>query len=285
MHSAIAGPALGVPAPGNTRTDTTATLDGGLEVRSLERHEEFAALCQLYREVFGYQGLDDGLNPRMLANLAGHGGTVVGAISPDGVLQAFALGWTAVETDPADPHVYHFSQVAGIASTLQGRGIGRVLKNVQAAIAQTRGCTRMRWTYNPLITRNAHFNLDVLGARGRWFDRDAIGPGLDRITVEWDLEPGPDGGAGPVGGGVVGPAAVAPPAVPALQVGEFAQDGQALLLGLPTAPADPHSEIGTALRARFAEIFDRGYEAVSCRRVTTGTADVAVYRFEKPDAS
>lgn len=282
MHSATAGPALPAPAPGSTRTDTTATLEGGLEVRSLTSHEEFTALCQLYREVFGYQGPDDGLNPRLLANLAGHGGTVVGAVSPDGVVQAFALGWTAVETDPADPHVYHFSQVAGIAPALQGRGIGRVLKNVQAAIAQTRGCTRMRWTYNPLITRNAHFNLDVLGARGRWFDRDAIGPGLDRITVEWDLEPQADGGPDAVDGEVVGPAGVEPPQVPALDVGGFAEDGGALLLGLPTEPADPHSPIGTALRARFAEIFERGYEAVSCRRVAT---DVAVYRFERPDAS
>ncbi|ROR73365.1 GNAT family N-acetyltransferase [Bogoriella caseilytica] len=279
MHSATAGPFLSTPASGSPRTDTTAVLDGGLEVRSLQRHEEFAALCQLYRKVFGYDGPDDGLNPRLLANLAAHGGTVVGAISTDGALQAFALGWTAVETDPADPHVYHFSQVAGIAPELQGRGIGRVLKNVQAAIALTRGCTRMRWTYNPLITRNAHFNLDVLGARGRWFDRDAIGPGLDRVTVEWDLEP--SAGAGD---DVLTPAGVAPQTVPALQVGELAQDGQALLLGLPTEPAGPHTEIGTALRGRFAEIFERGYEAVSCRRVSAPEANVAVYRFERPDA-
>ena len=47
--------------------------------------------------------------------------------------------------------------------------------------------SRMRWTYDPAQIRNAHFNLDVLGARGRWFAPDMYGPGTDRVVVEWDL--------------------------------------------------------------------------------------------------
>ena len=74
-----------------------------------------------------------------------------------------------------------------VAAEQQGHGLGRLLKHAQREVALGHGMTRMRWTYDPFEIRNAHFNLDVLGARGRWFAPDMYGPGTDRVVVEWDL--------------------------------------------------------------------------------------------------
>lgn len=243
----------------------TAELDGGLVVRPLTGHPELAAACRLYRRVFGYAGPDDGLNPRMLQSMLAHGGSVVGGVEPDGTVAAFAFGWTAVETDPADAHVYHWSQAAVILPRLQGRGVGRVLKQVQGAVARRRGASRMRWTYDPLISRNAHFNLDVLGARGRWFTPDALGvPDTDRITVEWDLDR---------------PAVRPERALPPLGVGQLHEDDDVAHLAVPTSRPGPEEGLATLLRARLAEVLGRGLVATSCRRVSP---EVAVYRFERP---
>lgn len=241
----------------------TFTLDEGLVVRPLSGIEELRGACRIYREVFSYTGEDQGLNPRLLLSLTQHGGSVVGAVNPAGVVLAMAYGWTAVDQSPADPHVYHFSQAAVVAASLQGKGVGRAMKKVQAAVAASAGATRMRWTYDPLLSRNAHFNLDVLGARGRWFVQDAQGlPGTDRITVEWaltddsrstDSHTAPDS---PTGG-----------------------DTQELVIPAVKPLAGVDDELIQQLRDRFQQLFAAGYVAVSCRRLGE---DQAVYEFRRP---
>lgn len=241
-------------------------LSSGLTVRELANYGELKQACQLYRGVFGYTGEDESLNPRLLTSLLSHSGSVVGAVDGSGTVLAFAYGWTAVDTSETDPHTYHFSQAAVVSSTLQGQGVGRSLKQVQAAIASRCGTaqnpvTRMRWTYDPLLARNAHFNLDVLGARGRWYTPDAQGlPGTDRITVDWDftVEPEPY-----------------PDPAPRLDVGELDRSDHGAHLGLPAAkPVEP--DLVASLRQQIRGLFDEGLAAVSCRRTDPHTA---VYTF------
>lgn len=152
-------------------------------ISTLEAPEQHAQAAALYRTVFGYQEPTYGVNPRLLSTLVANGGSVVGALDAAGRVVAFAYGYCG--TDGRE--FYHFSQAAVVAPELQGQGLGRRLKQGQREVALRHGMTRMRWTYDPLNTRNAHFNLDVLGARGRWFRADLFGPGTDRVVVEWDL--------------------------------------------------------------------------------------------------
>ena len=60
----------------------------------------------------------------------------------------------------------------------------------------------MRWTFDPLVARNAYFNLHKLGAVADRFERnfygemtDTLNRGerTDRVVVRWDLDrdPGP----------------------------------------------------------------------------------------------
>jgi predicted GNAT superfamily acetyltransferase len=150
---------------------------------TLTTTSRFAEASELYREVFGYLDPAYGLNPRLLGALASNGGSVVGILDESDRLVAFAYGFCGTDRRG----FYHYSQSAVVAAGQQGRGLGRMLKHAQKEVALSHGMSRMRWTYDPAQIRNAHFNLDVLGARGRWFAPDMYGPGTDRVVVEWDL--------------------------------------------------------------------------------------------------
>lgn len=156
---------------------------------SLTTPARYAEAAALYRGVFGYQDPEYGLNPRLLGALTSNGGSVVGVLDEQDRLVAFAYGFCGTDRRG----FYHYSQSAVVAADRQGQGLGRMLKYAQRDVALSHGMTRMRWTYDPFQVRNAHFNLDVLGARGRWYAPDMYGPGIDRLIVEWDLtrEPTP----------------------------------------------------------------------------------------------
>ncbi|HUY60654.1 MAG TPA: GNAT family N-acetyltransferase [Candidatus Dormibacteraeota bacterium] len=91
---------------------------------------------------------------------------------------------------------YHRSHAAGVLPRLRDQGIGWQLKQAQRRAALRQGLDRMIWTFDPLQTRNANFNLDRLGACARGYHRDYYGArqdafngGLptDRLVVDWFL--------------------------------------------------------------------------------------------------
>ncbi|WP_225822902.1 chorismate synthase [Streptomyces naphthomycinicus] len=76
------------------------------------------------------------------------------------------------------------------------RGLGHRLKLAQRDWAVALGARTMRWTFDPLVGRNARFNLAKLGAVGTEYLVDFYGPMADgvndgdesdRLTVTWDL--------------------------------------------------------------------------------------------------
>jgi predicted GNAT superfamily acetyltransferase len=200
---------------------------------SLTTPARFAEASALYRGVFGYQDPEYGLNPRLLGALASNGGSVVGILDQSDRLVAFAYGFCGTDRRG----FYHYSQSAVVAAEQQGHGLGRMLKHAQREVALSHGLSRMRWSYDPAQIRNAHFNLDVLGARGRWFSPDMYGPGADRVIVEWDLTREHRGDL---------------------------DDAELTRLVVPGEKAE--------LRRSFEELLGKGLAAVSCRRLPDGNA-------------
>jgi predicted GNAT superfamily acetyltransferase len=120
------------------------------------------------------------------------------------------------------------SHIAGVAPELAGRGVGYALKLHQRSWALERGLHTITWTFDPLVSRNAYFNLVKLGAvaceylpdfYGGMHDGINGGDETDRLLVRWDLDasgPAPvaaDGAAvaldrapdgGPVAGSLAG---------------------------------------------------------------------------------
>lgn len=154
--------------------------------RPLRTQREREDAVGLYRQVFGLGSGDPAMTPKLLVALQRNGGSALGAFDPSGRLVGFTYGFVGTQ----DGATYHYSQAAVVDAAAQGKGVGRVLKRAQAAEALRAGVRAMRWAYDPMLARNAHFNLDVLGARGRWFVRDYYGltdaaGRSDRVIVEW----------------------------------------------------------------------------------------------------
>ncbi|MGB7447821.1 MAG: GNAT family N-acetyltransferase [Ornithinimicrobium sp.] len=92
------------------------------------------------------------------------------------------------------------SHITGVHPAWAGQGVGRAMKEHQREWCRTRGVQAITWTFDPLVARNAFFNLNVLGARVTGFLPDHYGPmndgrnaghGSDRLMVTWDLTTSP----------------------------------------------------------------------------------------------
>ncbi|HKJ54792.1 MAG TPA: hypothetical protein VJ978_02285 [Nitriliruptoraceae bacterium] len=95
----------------------------------------------------------------------------------------------------ADGHLH--SHVTGVLADWQGRGLGLVTKLHQRAWCLQRGIDRVTWTFDPLVQRNARFNLQRLGAGleeylpsfyGPMTDGINAGDDTDRAFVVWHLD-------------------------------------------------------------------------------------------------
>ncbi|NMH98428.1 GNAT family N-acetyltransferase [Pseudonocardia acidicola] len=127
----------------------------------------------------------------LLRALSHAGNAVVAAVRgtrPVGVAFGF-LGWAG--------GLHLHSHMTAVVRGEQSRGVGVALKSWQRALCLDNGVTEMRWTYDPLIARNAHFNLVKLGARVREFlpdfygamdDTVNTGDHSDRFEVSWELD-------------------------------------------------------------------------------------------------
>ncbi|MTE24682.1 GNAT family N-acetyltransferase [Microbacterium sp. ZXX196] len=87
------------------------------------------------------------------------------------------------------------SHITALLPEFRGRGWGRELKEHQRQWALAHGVGHVTWTFDPLVARNAHFFLTVLGARvtgyavnqyGIFGGGDA-GDESDRLDVKWSL--------------------------------------------------------------------------------------------------
>lgn len=147
-----------------------------------------------------------------------HAGGRVHAAFREGHLAGAAV---AVFSAPAEAACY--SLIAGVSPGAESRGIGLALKLAQRAWAVRAGASRMAWTFDPLLRRNAFFNIARLGAVGTEYLADFYGeiadgvndPETDRLAVAWNLRvplPGPAALGGPPG--APGPAGEGePPAI------------------------------------------------------------------------
>jgi predicted GNAT superfamily acetyltransferase len=137
------------------------------------------------------------LDREVVRALALSGNVSWGAVVGDDLV-GFVLGWAGV--DDGGLHVH--SHMLAALPDRRHRGVGEALKLAQRAQALEQGIDVMRWTFDPMVARNAWLNLGKLGAVVDRFERDFYGSMADsinegersdRFTVAWDLrrEPGP----------------------------------------------------------------------------------------------
>ncbi len=205
------------------RESRAAAAAADVVVRELAGATECSAAAELLGKIWGTGANSAPITSDVLTSLRYAGGCLLGAFH-GGALTGITVG---VAGRPGSASLY--SLIAGVDEAYAGRGVGRALKQAQRAWALAAGALQMAWTFDPLIRRNAHFNLTRLGARVTGYLPDFYPPmydGLnrgdltDRLMVTWDLVHPTPGTVDPgtVDPGTVYPGTVYPGAVRTVRV-------------------------------------------------------------------
>jgi predicted GNAT superfamily acetyltransferase len=161
-------------------------------IRLLESPEDMTLVEELQRAV--WPGSETDVVPAHVFIAAIHnGGLTIGAFVDDELI-GFVFGFPGIKFLPDGPHPKHCSHMMGIRPGKRDSGVGFALKRAQWQMVRKQGIDHITWTYDPLLSRNAHLNIAKLGAicstyrRSEYGDmRDGLNAGLpsDRFQVDW----------------------------------------------------------------------------------------------------
>ncbi|TDU82363.1 putative GNAT superfamily acetyltransferase [Kribbella voronezhensis] len=183
--------AFGTSVEDATRDSLAAAASAGVRVRELSELAELDEVYRLYDSIWRPDPKNPPVTTELLRALTKAGNYVGGAYDGDELLGA-CVGFFGA---PAEVAMH--SHVAGVSGAARGRNVGFALKLHQRAWALQRGVTAISWTFDPLVRRNAYFNLVKLAAvpteyltnfYGLMEDGINSGDDTDRLLVRWQLD-------------------------------------------------------------------------------------------------
>jgi predicted GNAT superfamily acetyltransferase len=162
-----------------------------VDVREIRDLSEIRAVVALFDRIWHNAGPSI-VGVEHLRALTHCGNYAVGAFDVQtGDLVAASVGFFG-----APPWRTMHSDVTGAHPAARDRGVGIAMKLHQRAWAIDLGLDEITWTFDPLVARNAHFNLNKLGARvakysidfyGEMADGVNAGQGSDRLHATWRI--------------------------------------------------------------------------------------------------
>jgi predicted GNAT superfamily acetyltransferase len=164
-------------------------------IRLLETPEEMTALEALQRIVWTAPDIEIVPKDLMLA-VVHNGGLAIGAFVVEDMVGA-VFGFPGFYTTPDGPRLKHHSHLLAVHPDWNSKGIGFALKRAQWQLIRRQGLDRITWTYDPLLSRNAHLNITRLGAvcntylpsaYGSMLDGLNAGLSSDRFQVDWWID-------------------------------------------------------------------------------------------------
>lgn len=169
-------------------------VDQGLEIRTLHAADEMGAIVTVFSQVWGSVTPLVGVE---LLRAISHAGGYVAAAFDEGHVIGASFGFLARHGGRPALH----SHVTGILPGVQHSGVGRAMKLHQRAWAAEHELAWVTWTFDPLVRRNAWFNIEVLRAEVAEYLVDFYGPmtdsvngsdETDRLLVAWSTDPADD---------------------------------------------------------------------------------------------
>lgn len=128
-----------------------------IKIRECTTVAEFDACITLQKEAFGLPDLE--LSPRRHLIVSRQaGGWTLGAFTENRMV-GFVHHLAAVSGN----EIFGYSHMMGVAVDFQNKGVGAKLKWAQRERAMAEGREFIKWTWEPMRARNAHFNLNRLG--------------------------------------------------------------------------------------------------------------------------
>ena len=250
-------------------------------IRRVETQAEYDECVRIEDQTWGV-GFNERVPATILKVAQYLGGVTAAAFDGDGgPMLGFVFGMTGVQ----DGKLVHWSDLLAVRPEARNRGLGRRLKLYQRSQVVQLGVTRMLWTYDPLVARNAQLNLNALGAQVTEYVPEMYGAdtgsalhdeiGTDRFVLAWDLTAAPGTRPAPAGGGP----GLAPPAslVVNLVTDQVPEDAPELFVAIPddiqhlitTAPGTARAW-RESTRSAFLHWLGRGYRVSGFRRAGGG---------------
>ena len=156
-----------------------------ITIRECTTIEEFDGCVSLQREAFGLPDLE--ISPRRHLIVSRQaGGWTLAAFAGERMV-GFVHNLAAVR---GNDEIFGYSHMMAVAKDYQSKGVGLRLKWAQRERALKEGRKFIKWTWDPMMARNAHFNLNRLGAvvetyLENFYEMDYAG---DRLSVTWNIE-------------------------------------------------------------------------------------------------
>ncbi|MBB4685778.1 GNAT family N-acetyltransferase [Amycolatopsis jiangsuensis] len=169
---------------------TAAAAAAGVRIRELSDLSELQSVQRLFERVWRTDEAGVPITAELMRALTKAGNYVAGAYSGDELVGACA-GFFGTPSD----EVLH-SHIAGVSPAVR-RHVGFAVKLHQRAWALRRGIAVIEWTFDPLVSRNAYFNLGKLAATAAEYLPDfygGLGDGInvgdesDRLLVRWRID-------------------------------------------------------------------------------------------------
>ena len=167
-----------------------AARTAGVTVREVSGVAEQAAVVDLLSAIWGRGRDNPAVPPELLRAFGKAGNYVVGAYEGERLVGATVGFHSAPERGALHSHI------AGVAPSHLGRSVGFAMKQHQRGWALSHGLDAIEWTFDPLVARNAYFNLVKLHALpveyladfyGQMSDALNVGGATDRLLVRWEL--------------------------------------------------------------------------------------------------
>ena len=170
-------------------------MNGRIVIEPVEDLEGFHACERLQKEVWGFEDLAV-VPDHVLLTVVKGGGVLLGAFAEEGgrrEMVGFVLSFFGRTEDGT---LKHCSLMAAVKDGWRDKGLGYKLKLAQREHVLRQGVGLITWTFDPLESRNAHFNFNKLGcvaARylvnyyGSLRDERNRGLPTDRFLCEWHL--------------------------------------------------------------------------------------------------
>jgi chorismate synthase len=163
-----------------------------LTLRHFTALADYDACTALQDEIWGH-GFAERVPGAILRVAQKLGGVAAGAFDADGTLIGFVFGMTGVR----DGQLVHWSDMLAVRPEARGTRLGETLKLFQRDAVRPLGVTTMLWTADPLVARNAHFNINCLGAAPSEYVANMYGANTgsvlhgamptDRFVYHWSL--------------------------------------------------------------------------------------------------
>ena len=166
-----------------------AALASGVDVREITLLAELVRITELYDQIWRPTA-SPLIGTELLRALSKAGNYVAGAFDGPNLVGA-CVGFFAAPT-----HTALHSHIAGVSASVSGRHTGYALKLHQRAWALRNGVPLVEWTFDPLVARNAYFNIVKLGGLpaeylpnfyGDMADGINNDDDTDRLLVRWEL--------------------------------------------------------------------------------------------------